>query len=187
MSSHSARPRNWLAVALACLLLAAAIAPATAAPAARVRPFALTDQDGHTVMNRDMLGRPYLIFFGFTHCADCTTLTEVSAILRQLGPDADGVGTLFVTVDPQRDTPKAMQDYLSQTDSHIRGLTGSVVAIDKVMKEYRIYHHKVAFPGGYAVEHTTTVYLVDKNGNFVGPFDVKQPPEKAAAALRQFF
>lgn len=180
--------------ALASMLLAAIFAAGICSTPAHARaplggPFALTDENGHAVTARDMRGHPYLIFFGFTHCADVdrTTLTEVSAVLRKLGPDADRVGALFVTVDPQRDTPKAMKDYLSAFDPHIRGLTGAVAAVDAAMKAYHIYHHKVAFKGGYAVDHTTTVYLVDKNGNFVGPFDVKRPPEDAAAALRRYF
>jgi protein SCO1/2 len=177
-----------LLVALANLFLIALILPGSAS-AAGSRAFALTDQNGHAVTDRDMLGHPYLIFFGFTQCpdVDCTTLTEVSAVLRKLGPDADRVGALFVTVDPRRDTPQAMKDYLSAFDPHIRGLTGTVVAVDAAMKAYHIYHHKVPFKGGYGVDHTTTVYLVDKNGRFVGPFDVKRPPADAAADLRRYF
>ncbi len=148
--------------------------------------FALTDQTGHTVTDRDMLGHPYLIFFGFTHCPGCTTLPKVSAVLRRLGADSEGVSALFVTVDPQRDTPEAMKDLLSAFDPHIRGLTGSVAAVDAAMKAYHIYHHKVPFKGGYSVDHTTTVYLVDKNGKFVGPFDVERSPEEAAGKLRSF-
>lgn len=190
MTSHLARMHTWpvLVAALANLFLLALIAPGSAF-AAGSRPFALTDQYGHAVTNRDMQGHPYLIFFGFTHCpdVDCTTLTEISAVLRELGPDADRVGALFVTVDPQRDTPSAMKDYLSAFNPHIRGLTGRLAAVDAVTKEFRIHHRKVPFKGGYGVEHTTTVYLVDKNGKFVGPFDIKRPAQEAAADLRRYF
>lgn len=187
MTPHLTRRHTWpvLLVALANLFLIALIAPGSAL-AAGSRSFALTDQNGHAVTDRDMLGHPYLIFFGFTHCPGCTTLSEVSAVLRELGPDADRVGALFVTVDPRRDTPMAMKNLLSGFDPHIRGLTGSVAAVDAVMKAYHVYHHKVPFKGGYAVNHTTTVFLVDRNGRLVGPFDVKRPPRDAAAALDSF-
>ncbi len=174
MPSHFLRVHTWpvLLVALANLFLIILIGPGGAL-AADSRAFALTDQNGNAVTDRDMLGHPYLIFFGFTHCPGCTTLPKVSAVLRELGPEADRVGALFVTVDPQRDTPQAMKDLLSAFDPHIRGLTGSVAAVDAVLKAYHVYHRKVPFTGGYAVNHTTTVFLVDKNGRLVGPFGVR--------------
>ena len=183
MTSHLAHRHAWpvLLVALANLFLIAFIAPGSAL-AASSRAFVLIDQNGNTVTDRDMLGHPYLIFFGFTHCPGCTTPPEVSAVLRELGPEADRVGALFVTVDPRRDTPMAMKQLLSGFDPHIRGLTGSVAAVDALMKAYHIYHHKVPFKGGYAINHTTTVFLVDKNGRLVGPFDVKRPPRQRVCA-----
>src|SRR5438128_8996485 len=89
-------------------------------------PFKLTDQNGKVVTEQDLKGLPFLVFFGFTHCPDVcpTTLFEVSEILRQLGADADRVGALFITVDPERDTPETMKDYLSSFDPHLVGLTG---------------------------------------------------------------
>src|SRR3954469_2272165 len=89
-------------------------------------PFSLTDQNGRTFTDQDLKGRPFLVFFGFTHCPDVcpTTLFEVSEILRALGPDADRARALFITVDPERDTPAAMKDYLSSFDPHLTGLTG---------------------------------------------------------------
>src|SRR5436305_11481794 len=104
-------------------------------------PFKLTDQDGRTVTDQDMKGHPFLVFFGFTHCPDVcpTTLFEVSQILRALGPDADRVRALFITVDPERDTPALMKDYLSSFDSHLAGLTGDPVAIAAVGKAYPAY------------------------------------------------
>src|SRR5262245_19790330 len=100
-------------------------------------PFELTDQDGKTVTQRDLAGRPYLVFFGFTHCPDVcpTTLFEVSEILRALGPDADRTRALFITVDPERDTPAAIKDYLSSFDPHLSGLTGDPAAIAAVAKD----------------------------------------------------
>ena len=178
----------WSILGLTFAALQLAIVPATTAAPLEVRPFALTDQDGRSVTARSMQGRPYLVSFGFTHCADVdvATLSEVSAIMRNLGPDADRVGALFITVDPQRDTPAAMKRYLSEFDPHVRGLTGNATAVNAMMKAFHIHHHKVAFKGGYGVDHTTTVYLVNKNGKFVGPFDIRRPPHEGAADLRQF-
>src|SRR5712672_2938420 len=86
-------------------------------------PFKLTDQNGKEVTDQDLKGRPFLVFFGFTHCPDVcpTTLFEVSEIMRALGPDADRVGARFMTVDPERDTPSIMKDYLSSFDPHLTG------------------------------------------------------------------
>src|SRR5215467_5636456 len=104
-------------------------------------PFKLTDQNGQAITDQDLKGHPFLVFFGFTHCPDVcpTTLFEVSEILRALGPDADKVNALFVTVDPERDTPEQLKDYLSSFDPHMRALTGSPAAISSITKAYRVY------------------------------------------------
>jgi protein SCO1/2 len=152
-------------------------------------PFRLLDQDGNTVTDQDMKGKPFLVFFGFTHCPDVcpTTLFDVSEVLRKLGPDADRVGALFISVDPARDTPDKLKDYLSSFDPHLRGLTGDETAITAVAKAYRVYYKKVPLDGGeYTMDHTALVYLMDKEGHFVRPFNVKQRPEEAAADLRKF-
>ena len=88
-------------------------------------PFHLVDQDGKAVSDEDMKGRPFLVFFGFTHCPDVcpTTLFDMSQMLHALGPDAGRIGALFITVDPERDTPAVLKDYLSNFDPHRRGLT----------------------------------------------------------------
>src|SRR6201997_2330994 len=98
-------------------------------------PFRLVDQDGKPVSDADMKGRPFLVFFGFTHCPDVcpTTLFDMSQLLHALGPDADRAGALFITVDPERDTPAVLKDYLSNFDPHLRGLTGNPTAIDAVI------------------------------------------------------
>src|SRR5213592_3274565 len=108
-------------------------------------PFKLTDQNGQTISDQDLKGHPFLVFFGFTHCPDVcpTTLFEVSEVLRRLGPDADKVNALFVTVDPERDTPAALKDYLASFDPHLRGLTGDADAIAGILKGYRVYARKV--------------------------------------------
>jgi protein SCO1/2 len=152
-------------------------------------PFRLTDQNGQAVSDQDLKGHPFLVFFGFTHCPDVcpTTLFEVSEILRALGPDADRVRALFITVDPERDTPALMKDYLSSFDPHLAGLTGDPAAVTAVAKAYRVYFKKVPLDqGGYTMDHTAIVYLMDKDGRFVQPFSLKRTIEAATADLRKY-
>jgi protein SCO1/2 len=152
-------------------------------------PFKLIDQNGQTLTDQDLKGHPFLVFFGFTHCPDVcpTTLFEVSEVLRALGPDADRTRALFITVDPERDTPQIMKDYLSSFDPHLLGATGDLAAIAAVAKAYRVYYKKVPTEeGGYTMDHTAIVYLMDKNGRFVAPFSLKRTTEAAAADLRRY-
>ena len=152
--------------------------------------FKLVDQDGRSVTEQDFKGRPFLVFFGFTHCPDIcpTMLFDISEVFRRLGPDAGRAGALFITVDPERDTPEAIKTYLSSFDPHLRGLTGDEAAIDGVIKTYRAYSRKVPTPdGGYTMDHTALVYLMDKEGRFVAPFNLKRRPEDSAADLRRYF
>jgi hypothetical protein len=108
----------------------------------------------------------------------------VSEVLRALGKDADGTGALFITVDPERDTPAVMKDYLSSFDPHLRGATGDRTAIDAAEKSYRVYAKKVATQGGdYSMDHTALVYLMDKQGRFVAPFSLKRKPEEASPPI----
>jgi len=152
-------------------------------------PFQLVDQDGKRVTDQDLKGRPSLVFFGYTHCPDVcpTTLFDVSEVMRALGRDADRAAAYFITVDPERDTPAAMKDYLSSFDPHLRALTGDRPAIDAVEKAYRVYAKKVPTESGdYSMDHTALVYLMDKQGRFVAPFSLKRKPEEAAADLRRY-
>lgn len=151
-------------------------------------PFQLTSQTGAQVSEKDLLGKPYLIFFGYTHCPDVchTTLFEMSEILRALGPDAK-VGGLFVTVDPERDTPEVLKDYLANFDPRIIGLSGPRAQLEPMLRAYRIYAKRA--PGkdeDYAVDHTTVVYLMNKNGRFVTSFNVNRKPEEAAKELARY-
>jgi protein SCO1/2 len=162
----------------------------TVAASAIGGPFSLIDQDGKTVTEAALKGKPHLVFFGFTHCPDIcpTTLFDVSEIFRALGKDGDKVGAFFVTVDPERDTPKAMKDYLGSFDPRLRGLSGDTQAIQAMEKSYRVYAKKVPTSGGdYTMDHTAIVYLMDRNGQFVRPFDLKRKPEESAAELRKYF
>jgi protein SCO1 len=151
-------------------------------------PFNLTDQDGQPFSDRDLKGKTFLVFFGFTHCPDVcpTTLFEISEIMRKLGPEADRTAALFISVDPERDTPEAMKDYLSSFDPHLRGLTGDAGSLAAVAKAYRVYYKKVPLEGGdYTMDHTAIVYLMDKQGRFVSPFNMKRTADVAAADLRK--
>jgi protein SCO1 len=165
-------------------------APVGQAVAAVGGPFHLEDQNGKPVTDQDMKGRPFLVFFGFTHCPDVcpTTLFDMSQVMHTLGPDADRVGALFITVDPGRDTPAVMKDYMSNFDPHLRGLTGDQASIDAAVRAYRVYAKKVPLQGGdYTMDHTAIVYLMDKDGQFVAPFDLKRTPVAAAADLHRYF
>jgi protein SCO1 len=154
-------------------------------------PFSLVDQRGQPISDKDFKGKPYLVFFGFTHCPDVcpTALFEMSEVLRALGRDADKTAALFVTVDPERDTPVVMNDYLSSFDPHLRGATGTREQVDAVEKTFRVYAKKVpsSDADGYTMDHTALVYLMDKDGHFVKPFSLKRTPAQAADELRRYF
>ena len=152
-------------------------------------PFQLTDQSGQTVTDKSLQGRPSLIFFGFTHCPDIcpTSLFEMSEVLRALGPDADKVNAYFISVDPERDTTEVMKNYLQSFDPHLKGLTGSPEETAKVISEYRVYAKKIPLKDGdYTMDHTAVVYLMDRDGSFVAPFNLKQTPQAAADELKRY-
>jgi protein SCO1/2 len=159
------------------------------APAAIGGPFQLTDQAGQTVTEKNLQGKPTLIFFGFTHCPDVcpTSLFEISEVLRAMGRDADRVNAYFISVDPERDTAPAMKDYLSSFDPHLKGLTGNPDAVGKVISGFRVYAKKVPLKDGdYTMDHTALIYLMDRDGKFVAPFNLKRTPEAAAADLKRY-
>src|SRR3954464_2841987 len=158
------------------------------APAAIGGPFKLTDQAGQTVTEKNLQGKPTLIFFGFTHCPDVcpTSLFEISEVLRATGGDADRVNAYFISVDPERDTAVAMKDYLSSFDPHLRGLTGDPDAVAKVISSFRVYaKNPPSKDGDYTMDHTALIYLMDRDGKFVAPFNLEGMPEAAAAALKR--
>jgi len=160
-----------------------------AKPAAIGGPFQLTDQSGQIVTEKNLLGRPTIIFFGFTHCPDIcpTSLFEMSEVLRAMGPDAGKVNAYFISVDPERDTTAAMKDYLSSFDPNLKGLTGTPDEITKVTLAYRVYVKKVPLKDGdYTMDHTALIYLMDRNGKFVRPFDLNRKPNEAAEELKRY-
>ena len=158
-------------------------------PASIGGPFRLVNQDGKASTEQDFKGKPFLVFFGFTHCPDVcpTALFEVSEVFRHLGKDADGARAVFITVDPERDTPEKLKEYMSSFDPHLSALTGDAAGIAAVIKNYRVYSKKVPLVGNeYTMDHTAIVYLMDKEGRFVAPFNLKRRPEEAAAELRRY-
>jgi len=160
-----------------------------AQPAAIGGPFQLTDQNGKAVTDKSLKGKPTLIFFGYTHCPDVcpTSLFEISEVLRAMGRDADKVNAIFISVDPERDTPAAMKDYLSSFDPHLEGLSGDPAETAKVITSYRVYAKKVATKDGdYTMDHTALIYLMDRDGRFVSPFNLKRTPEEAAVELKRY-
>src|SRR5690349_21422798 len=160
-----------------------------AQPAAIGGPFQLTDQNGKTVTDKDLKGKPTLIFFGYTHCPDVcpTSLFEISEVMRALGKDASRVNAVFMSVDPERDTPAIMKDYLSSFDPHLEGLSGDPAEVEKVIKSYRVYAKKIpGKDGDYTMDHTALIYLMDRDGKFVSPFNLNRKPEEAAADLKHY-
>ncbi len=104
-----------------------------------------------------------------------------------MGPDADRINAYFISVDPERDTQEAMKDYLQSFDPHLKGLTGDVDAIDKVLGAYRVYAKKVPLKDGdYTMDHTALIYLMDRDGKFVAPFNLKRTPAEAASDLKRY-
>ena len=148
-------------------------------------PFRLTGPDDHIVTDQDLRGEPFLVFFGFTHCPDVcpTTLFEMSELLRKMGPDKK-IRALYISVDPERDTPAVLKDYLASFDPRIIGLSGPRADVEAAMRAYRVYAKKVPLEdGNYTMDHTALVYLMDKGGKFVNVFNLEQPVEQATQQL----
>ena len=194
--SSAARPlaiatafASSLVVGLLVLFWAMGGVSKVAQPAAIGGPFQLTDQNGKAVTDKSLKGKPTLIFFGFTQCPDVcpTSLFEISEVLRAMGKDADKVNAVFISVDPERDTPATMKDYLSSFDPHLEGLSGDPAETAKVITSYRVYAKKVPTKDGdYTMDHTALIYLMDRDGRFVSPFNLKRTPEEAAADLKRY-
>jgi len=151
-------------------------------------PFQLQATDGRTVTEKDLVGKPTAIFFGFTHCPDVcpTTLYELTTWLDELGPDADRINAFYVTVDPERDTLDAMTSYISAFDDHLVGLTGTPAQVDQIVKAYKVYRRKVEQEDGeYTMDHTATIYLLDDKGKFTGTIAYGEASENAVAKLKK--
>ena len=149
-------------------------------------PFALTDQNGQRRTEADFRGRYMLIFFGFTNCPDIcpTTLSVISEALNKLGPKADRVVPIFVTLDPRRDTPEALKSYLSSFGPRFVGLTGTPQEVAGIARAYRVYYQKRELEGGaHAIDHSSVIYLMDGGGKFAGSYTLEQGPDALAADL----
>jgi len=151
-------------------------------------PFTLLDGDGHTVTDRDFRGRYLLVYFGYTFCPDVcpTTLNQVATAFDKLGPKADKVQALFITVDPQRDTPAVVRDYAAAFSPHILGLTGTPEQIETAAREYRVYYapQRSATAGaGYTVDHSSILYLMGPDGRFIAPVRTDQSGDEMAAEI----
>jgi protein SCO1/2 len=148
--------------------------------------FALTDQNGAAVTDATLKGKPFLVFFGFTHCPDIcpTKLFEMSQALNVVEKDVPDIEALFISVDPERDTPEVMKRYVSSFSPRIKGLTGDQAQVDAAVKAYRAYAKKVPTDSGYTMDHTSIVYLMGRNGEFVTSLDMTKPDTEIAAQIR---
>lgn len=150
-------------------------------------PFTLVDHTGKTVTDRDFIGRHQLIFFGFTSCpAVCpTALQTVTLALEELGSLSDQLWPLFVSVDPQNDTPKVLADYLTHFDRRIIGLTGTPAQITIAAKAFHIVYKRVRdSDGSEQVEHTAVFYLMGPDGTFLTHIPPDTSPRKMASIIR---
>jgi protein SCO1 len=134
-------------------------------------PIQLTDQDGAKFDSASLAGKPYGVFFGYTHCPDVcpTTLSDIGQATNEIGGSAQDFTTLFVTIDPERDTVPVMKEYLSNFTTKAIGLTGTPDEVAAAAKAFRVYYKKVpTSDGGYSMDHTAVLYLMDSHGAFRG-------------------
>lgn len=197
------RLRVWLWATVALVGVAAAIAAAGLwpRPAGNGRdlmpndyasavggPFSLVDPQGRRVTDHTLKGKPFALFFGFTHCPDVcpTTLQSMARLRQQLGPDGDRYNIVFVSVDPERDTPEEIGRYLTMFGTPIIGLTGTPAEIERIVKAYHVYYKKVPIEGGdYVVDHTATVFLMNADGRFFGTLAYDEGEASRLAKLRR--
>ncbi len=147
-------------------------------------PFALVDQNGAARSDQDFRGRYLLVFFGYTYCPDVcpTTLAVMKSALEMMGSRAERIVPIFITVDPKRDTPEKLKNYLSSFGPRFVGLTGDDKAISSVAKEYRVYYQIRPAGNGadYTVDHSGVVYLMDGSGRFVANYALDNSPDMMA-------
>jgi protein SCO1 len=151
-------------------------------------PFRLVDQNGTTVTNADLKGKWSLVYFGYTHCPDAcpTALNDISIALDELGPKREAVRPVFITVDPERDTPAVLKSYVTSFDAPILALTGSPEEVAQAAKDYRVYYAKHAEAGGdYSMDHSSVIYVMDPQGRFTASFTHENTPEQIAERLKK--
>lgn len=193
------RARQWVITAIAgvagfavvALVLTLVIAPRQIGQAAGVAsiggPFTLVDDTGATVTDKTLAGKPYAIYFGYTYCPDVcpTTLFDLTRWIKSLGPDADKLNYVFVTVDPERDTPKVMHAYVNSFDKRIRGFTGTPAQIAQIATEYRVYYKKVpTSDGSYLMDHSAVIYLMTADEKFDTVIPYQEKDALALAKLK---
>ena len=179
----------WSAAALAAVALAGLLYFTAGGPQATAigGPFRLKSQTGEMIDSAALKGRPYAIFFGFTHCPEIcpTTMADMAALMARLGPEAKDFRIYFVSVDPERDTPEVLRSYLASFEPNVVGLTGTPDEIAKVAKEFRVYYRKVPLDGGdYTMDHSAFVYLMGKDGGFRSVIGYQEKPDRALDKLK---
>lgn len=153
-------------------------------------PFALTDHEGRAVTEANYRGRTQLVFFGYTNCPDICPmgLARMAEVMDALGADAAKVLPIFITVDPQRDTPAVMKSYVEHFNERMVGLTGTQEQIAAVAKAYRVYfklHGDLATNPNYLVDHSGFIYVMNRDGGFVGTFTPESPIDTAVKLIRR--
>jgi len=149
--------------------------------------FELTDDSGAPITDAALRGKPSALFFGFTHCPDVcpTTLAEMAGWSDALGEDAEKIGFYFMTVDPERDTPAQLHDYISAFDADITGITGEPEKVRETLDDFHVYYRKVETEAGdYTMDHTASVYLLDAEGRLAGTISFQESGESAVAKLK---
>ena len=136
-------------------------------------PFSMVDTAGRRVTEADLAGRPTALYFGFTSCPEMcpTTLSLLTEVMARMGAAADRLNVVFVTVDPERDTPEALKLYLSSFDPRIRGFTGTAAEVAAMADAYHVAFRRVPVEGGYTMEHSAGVFLFDRTGRLGGVID----------------
>ena len=150
-------------------------------------PFTLTDQDGEVRREADFRGRFMLVYFGYSTCPDIcpTTLAVMADALEKLGPEAERVVPIFITIDPGRDTSRVLKAYLKAFGPRFVGLTGEAKAVAAAAHAYRVYYRKRPLSGGYAMDHSSHIYLMGPDGRFIANYDETLGPDGLAQALKK--
>lgn len=151
-------------------------------------PFTLTAPDGSTVTDKTLAGKPFAIFFGFTRCPDVcpTNLARMARLRAQLKDDGDKFAIVFVSVDPEQDTPAIIGEYVKLFGTPIIGLTGTPAQLEQIKKAYAVFSAKVPIKGGgYTIDHTAATYLMTRDGKFAGTIDHQEADADAHKKLRQ--
>lgn len=150
--------------------------------------FNLVRHDGKPISDKDLLGKPYAIFFGFTNCPEVcpTSLFEISTWLEAMGKDGDRIAVYFMTVDPERDTTELLKEYLSSFDPRIVGITGDKVEIAKTLRAFKVFFQRVELDDGdYTMDHTASIYLMNAAGKFVRTIAYGEDGDTAIAKMKK--